>query len=464
MIDCDNDGPRPTKVAAGSNRRAVVLYGHPAANAAAPRRQPVRGARGLGRPGRRDIQLLATLALVLASALSARAPTHSGTGEASTAAALDQDFMFVGDDETQLLRLYFRRFDGGPLWQQDFTANLGLHDRDAQGLPREVDIEASTRIGNRIYWLGSHGNCSDCTPPGELRPNRDRLFATDIVGSGANARLQYVGRYDGLRRDLIAWDNTNGHGLGTRYLRLQASAAAGVPPETVARDGFNLEGLCTSPDGSVAYLGFRAPLTPNSGRSNALIIPLLNMPQLVRDNPSLGPAQFGPPLQFFLDGRGVRSMDSGPNGVIIVAGPTTNTGASHIYSWSGRTNDPACERLVNITVPRPEGLIADGAYADGTLIQLVSEGATDFRSEFVLLGPAIPRITRGEMLGRDRFRLSLLGRAGGLYDVEASAPGGGWLFLQQVLMPATNQVLWTNDNLPPGAPERFYRLRYPSSR
>jgi hypothetical protein len=392
-----------------------------------------------------------------------RSATHDGTGESSTASAVDADFMFVGEDETQVLRLYFRRVDGGPLWQVDFSGQLGLTDLDEFGTPREVDIEASARVGNRIYWMGSHGNCGGCTPLGELRPNRNRLFATDIVGTGAGARLQYVGRYDGLRRDLIAWDNTNGHRLGARFFRLQASAAAGVPPETVARDGFNLEGLGATPDGSLAYIGFRSPLTPNSGRSNALIVPLLNLAELVRANPSPGPARFGAPIQLALDGLGVRSLDVNSNGVVIIAGTTTNTPRFAVYSWSGRTNDAARERLVNFTVPRPEGLITDGGYAEGTPVQLISEGATDFRSEFVLLGPAIPKITHGEMLSPDRIQLFLLGRAGSRYDIEtADSATGTWRFVQQVLIPATNQLTWTNSNIPPNVPRRFYRMRYPS--
>jgi hypothetical protein len=108
-------------------------------------------------------------------------------------------------------------------------------------------------------------------------------------------------------------------------------------------------------------------------------------------------------------------------------------------------------------------LITDGGYAEGTPVQLISEGATDFRSEFVLLGPAIPKITHGEMLSPDRIQLFLLGRAGSRYDIEtADSATGTWRFVQQVLIPATNQLTWTNSNIPPNVPRRFYRMRYPS--
>ena len=72
---------------------------------------------------------LLLLGLSLAPSRS-RAAVHTGVGDTSTAVALDADFMFTGDDETQILRLYSRRFNGPPLWQQDFTASLGLTDRD----------------------------------------------------------------------------------------------------------------------------------------------------------------------------------------------------------------------------------------------------------------------------------------------------------------------------------------------
>jgi len=393
----------------------------------------------------------------------APAAIHTGVGDTSTAVAIDDDFMFTADDETQIIRLYSRRFNGPPLWQQDFTANLGLTDRNNAGVLREVDIEASVRVGNRIYWMGSHGNCGGCDPPGEARPNRNRLFATDIVGSGANARLVYIGRYHNLKTDLINWDNANGHGLGARRLQLAASAAAGVPPENEARTGFNLEGLAMSPTGGVAYIGFRSPLTPSSGRSNALIVPLLNLPDLVLGNPGRGPARFGRPIELPLESRGVRSVDTSSNGVVIVAGTTTNTGASYIFTWTGHTNDRPRERLVNFTVPRPEGLIADSAFAQDTLIQLINEGVVDFTSEFIALGPSLPHIASASLTGTNSVRLSILGRSGAVCDIEAADNNWSWRFVQQVQVPP-GPMHWIASTFPSNGPARFFRVRYPSSR
>ena len=398
----------------------------------------------------------------LSPALMAAVHYHSGVGDASTAVPLDGNLMFVGDDETQFLRLYRRYQDGGPVWQQDFAANLGLTDRDGSGVVREVDIEASVRVGNRVYWLGSHSNCGGCSPPGELRPNRSRLFATDIVGSGTNATLHYVGRYNNLKRDLVAWDNTNGHRLGPKALQLAASTAAGVEPEATNRAGFNIEGLCISPDGSRAYLGFRAPLTPMSGRSNAMIIPLLNLPELVAGNPARGPARFGPPIELALGVRGIRSLDSNTNGVVIVAGETGSGGVFCIYTWTGRTNEPPRERFVSTSLPRPEGVIPEDAFSDGSLFQLISEGSSYFTSEQVKLGAAIPFIESIRWATPGQPQITVQCRYGAAYDVEASPDGVTWQTAGSFTGPFGGMATWLDPSPPYTTEFRFYRVSYPA--
>jgi len=394
------------------------------------------------------------------AAFEAAAAVHTLSHNASTAVALDDDYMVVGDDEDQVLRIYHRRNDGPPVYTRDFTASLGLTDVSPAGQVREVDIEASVRVGDRIYWLGSHGNCGGCDPPGELRPNRQRLFATDIVKTGTNYSLRYVGRYHKLRSDLIRWDDTNGHGLGRSALQLAASAAEGVPPETAARDGFNIEGFTMSPTGTVAYIGFRSPLTPGSGRTNALLIPLLNLPQLVVGSPSPGPARFGRPIELFLDRRGVRSIDAASNGFVIVAGTTTNSGTFRIYTWNGNTNQVPLERQTSFSVNQPEGLIVNGPIAVGSEVQLISEGSSDFRSEYVTIGYGIPEM-RNTAWAQGAFHFLIIGTPGGSYDIETSQNGGPWTYSTTIGVPGNGQAYWS-DYGAPSAPRRLYRLRYPS--
>ncbi|MEG3844136.1 CARDB domain-containing protein, partial [Microcoleus sp. herbarium14] len=278
-----------------------------------------------------------TTSTVLKYAASAASGTPAisrfltGTSDASTAIAIDSNYMLVGDDEDQTIRLYDRTNSGLPVKTFDFTNSLGLTDISG-GIPREVDIEASTRVGNRIYWLGSQSNASG----GNLRPNRYRLFATDISGTGATTNLTFAGKYDNLRTDLIAWGNTNG-------FNFTASAAAGKIPEATTLDGFNIEGLTVAPNGTTAYVAFRAPQVPTTDRTKALIAPITNFTDLVTGAASS--ATIGAPIQLDLGGRGIRSIDRNANNqYLIVAGPADNaTGTApkdfRLYTWTGNAAD-----------------------------------------------------------------------------------------------------------------------------
>jgi hypothetical protein len=195
---------------------------------------------------------------------------HIGGSDGSTAIPIDATWMIVGDDENQVLRLYHRHQSGFPVATFDITPFLGLTDIE-DGKPREVDIEASTRVGNRLFWMGAHSHANIA----EGRTNRSRIFTTDLSGSGTNISLNYVGRYDYLKLDLVNWDANNGHGKGANYYGLAASTEEGVDPK--ATNGFNIEGL-TMMAGSAeaAYVALRAPIIPAALRTYALLVPVLN--------------------------------------------------------------------------------------------------------------------------------------------------------------------------------------------
>ncbi len=338
---------------------------------------------------------------------------HTGTSDASTAVALDNNYMLVGDDENQGLRLYDRQNSGLPLKVFDFTSSLGLTDLSG-GLPREVDIEASTRVGNRIYWLGSHSNSAS----GANRPNRRRLFATDITGTGAATTLSYVGRYDDLRTDLINWDVNDVHGLGANFFGLASSTAVGVIPEATDGSGFNIEGLVMAPDGTTGYICFRAPISPASNRTKALIVPVTNFTSLVTSNPTTGPAIFGTPIQLDLGGRGIREIKKNASGeYLIIAGPhdvATGTAPKdfRFYTWTGNAGDLPTLRTGNMNILNANGsfesivdlpdpltsispiqLLVDNGdaifYANGVIAKdLAQNNFKKFRSDTVVLGAA----------------------------------------------------------------------------
>ena len=165
-----------------------------------------------------------------------------GVSDGSAALPISDDYMLVGDDENQVLRLYPRERSSEPLVEYPLEPFLDLTDFE-DGVAREVDIEGVTRTGDRAYWVGSHSHAEI----GELRTNRWKFIATDLVEDGTNTVVNYVGHYDGLRDDLLAWDQANGHGLGADYLGLVGSASAGVLPKSSDGSGFNIEGLCMGP-------------------------------------------------------------------------------------------------------------------------------------------------------------------------------------------------------------------------
>lgn len=394
-----------------------------------------------------------------ASAASATPMTtifHTGKADASTAVAVDADYMFVADDEDQTIRLYDRNESGLPLSSFDFTTNLGLTDISG-GVPREVDIEASAQNGSRIYWLGSHSNSSG----GGNRPNRSRLFATDVSGTGAATTLTYVGRYDGLKADLIAWDNSNGHGLGAQFFGLSASATTGVIPEAADGSGFNIEGLVFAPDNTTAYVCFRAPIAPAANRTKALIVPVTNFASLVSGNPGAGPATFGAPIQLNLGGLGIREIKrNAANEYLIIAGSASSAGVFRIYSWTGNPANPPIQRTTDLSGLNPESIVevpnginsfaslaelpvqfvSDNGdtvfYGDSTIAKdLANNEFKKFRSDVRLVGFAASaasvnvsgRVLNAANTGIPKARVSLTG-ADGIARTVLTNPFGYYLF------------------------------------
>ncbi len=282
---------------------------------------------------------------------------HAGKSDASTAVAVGTDLMLVADDEDQTIRLYDRNNSGLPINKFDFTTVLGLTQLSG-GVPREVDIEASTKVGNSIYWLGSQSNASS----GNSRPNRNRVFKTDISGTGTATTLNYVSRYDFLKDDILAWDASNGHGKGANYYGLAASAAAGVIPESASLDGYNIEGVEMAPDNTTAYIAFRAPQVIPSDRKKALIIPVSNFTTiLTASGGTIGSALFGTPIEINLGGRGIREIKKNTaNEYLIIAGPSdAATGVApkdfKFFTWSGNPADEPIKRSVDLATLNVEG-------------------------------------------------------------------------------------------------------------
>ncbi len=313
---------------------------------------------------------------------------HTGASDGSTAFAIDANLMFVGDDENQKLRLFDRHGSGGPIAQFDMSPFLGLTDFYSDGRPREVDIEASTRVGNRIYWMSAHSHSgTNETHAVETRTNRSRVFATDLAGTGASSTLSYVGRYDFLKLDLVNWDQNNIHGRGADYFGLAASTAAGVDPKALDGSGFNIEGLCMAPgSATTAYVAFRAPVVSSTNRAYALIVPVLNFTTLAVGTGPPGSAQFGAPIELNLGCRGIRSIEGNASGgYLIVAGPPgplpeapSPPNDFRLFTWSGQPGDPPQERAADLSGLNVEGIVElpPGLWTATNQFQLISDSGT----------------------------------------------------------------------------------------
>jgi hypothetical protein len=200
---------------------------------------------------------------------------------------------------------------------------------------------------------------------GEARPDRNRIFATDIVGTGANATLTFVGYYSNLRSKLITWGNNNGYDFTSK-------AATGIEPKRI--DGFNIEGLEMGPDGTTLYIGFRAPYV-GSGTNKALICPLTNFESWFGNgSPSASPV-FGAPIELNLNNHGIRSLGkNASNNFLIVAGSYAADGTFQLYSWNGLAASAPVLLTTNLTNLKPEGIVEVPASLTGTFtVDLVSD-------------------------------------------------------------------------------------------
>lgn len=238
----------------------------------------------------------------------------------SAAVAISDTLFVAASDEDNVLRVYARGSSGAP---QRFDLNSFLKpDEDHP----EVDIEGGTRIGDRIFWIASHGRNKD----GKLRPSRHRLFATMVTVEGDQVMVTPVGLpYTRLLEDLAQ---------APALRKYDLESASRKAPES--KDGLNIEGLVATPQGTL-MIGLRNPIPGGK----ALIVTLDNPQQIVEGER----AKLGPPIELSLNGLGVRSIEyrESRGRYLIVAGPYNDDGKVALFGWSGKASDAA--------EPIPEG-------------------------------------------------------------------------------------------------------------
>jgi len=250
------------------------------------------------------------LALALSAAPVSTQTWHYGMCDASAAVALDNEMFAVANDEDNSIRVYRSREAGLPVRSFNLSLFLGV-----VGKRPETDLEGATWLGDRIFWITSHGRNHE----GKFRRNRHYFFAT--TWNEAEMRLAPVGKpYQYLLLDLLR---------EPRLKPFKLHAASRLAPKSSG--ALNIEALCGTPDGRL-LIGFRNPIP----QRRALIVPLLNPNDLLAGKP----AQFGDPLLLDLGGLGIRDMGYWQDRYIIVAGPYDASANSRLFQWTGGNAPP----------------------------------------------------------------------------------------------------------------------------
>lgn len=287
------------------------------------------------------------LMLIMTSAPTAEAQVFRGTSDASAAVALQDSLFVVADDENNVLRVYEVKGRPEPVFSLDMTGFLHTD----SGHP-EADIEGAARIGERIYWISSHGRNKD----GKFRPSRHRFFATAIRRDDRHIRLVPEGKVcTTLARELI-------DARGLAPLRLERATAMDMAMSKKKRqrlapkaEGLNIEGLCASADGRTLFVGLRNPRP----RGRAVILPLTNAAAIIERGAK---PEFSEPLFWDLRDLGVRAMAYARfhRAYLVVAGPHDGKGRFDLYRWTGvRTDLPEPIQRLDATLPgfSPEALV-----------------------------------------------------------------------------------------------------------
>jgi hypothetical protein len=269
--------------------------------------------------------------------------TYRGMCDASAAAALDAHHFVVANDERNQLKVY-KRGTADPVDVVDLAAFLGTKQH------KESDLEGAATIGNRIYWISSHGR----NGKGEEQERRYRFFATEALRR--EPWIEPVGKpYTGMLDDLIAAEELKPYKL--------AEAASRAPK---LDGGFNIEGLAATPEGDL-LIGLRNP----APAGKALVVHLRNPAEVIDG----ARAQFGQVAELDLGGRAIRSIELVGLAYMIVAGPTGKTGDFALYRWSGDAGEAPLELgHVDFREARPEALFA----IPGThMVQILSDDGGD---------------------------------------------------------------------------------------
>ncbi len=278
--------------------------------------------------------------------------------DASAAASISGTALFAAaSDEECLLRVYDRANPGAPVSQENVATFLELDD------PRDLepDIEGAAQLGDRMYWIGSHGRSKG----GKVRKNRQRFFATTIERTGGLVALRPIGRpYKRLLADLT------GAAVLARFGLAAAAQAEKAPEDT---GGFNIEGLAPAREEGQLLMGFRNPIPEGM----ALMVRLANPAALVAGTAAAAELAVGGVLD--LKGRGIRALEFMPSldRYLVLAGAFDSSGKFQLYEWSGRPDTSARLLTEDVGGLNPEELLLVETIGRELTLQLLSDDGTD---------------------------------------------------------------------------------------
>jgi hypothetical protein len=220
---------------------------------------------------------------------------------------------------------------------------------------KECDLEGAAKVGELIFWIGSHGRNKNA----EEKKERQVLFATKLSGRGKDAKLEMAGRvYTKLLHDLV-----NDPALKPFDL---CKAAMLAPKD---KDALNIESLAA--DGDKLWIGFRNPI---GKEGKALLVPLLNPKETIKEG---GRAQLGEPVTLQLGGLGIRDMVRWNEVFLIIAGDIDDrfekdAKESRIFSWKPGT-DPKDIGL-KLGDLNPEAIVIMGQGNQARILILSDDG------------------------------------------------------------------------------------------
>lgn len=278
----------------------------------------------------------------------------TGAQDGSAAVSAGEGFFIAASDENNALRLY--QTEGG-FEPTKLSVDIEAAVKSALSVTniKECDIEAAAKVGDLIFWIGSHGRNSNA----QEKKERQVLFATRFKGTGKDAQLEMVGEvYTKLLEDLIASPS-----LATFDL---AKAATRAPKD---KGALNIESLAA--DGDKLWIGFRNPIGDDE---KALMVPLLNPLKIIEKG---GHAQLGEPVTLKLGGLGFRDMAQWNDSFLIIAGDFVDRfedGAkpSRLFSWKRGTNPQ--DIGVDFGDLNPEAIMVAGQGSDPHILILSDDG------------------------------------------------------------------------------------------